>query len=227
MHSGQAFAKKLKERPSLKVNKAIVEQETKLRRSLDEFERDEIRYEILKKEYRGITDEKNLIYAIEFMDDTIAEYSKKAIWGENMSYYPIKIQFKDLSKINEKYATFDALGWKKGNRLYIFVNEKHKDAPPEALCALLAHEALHQDELNSLNEETYAWTFEAAVWEQLTEANADLENIDHPLIKRENTLKKLFERGDFSNKYIKKAVFTNPGYKNLPSRSPGFEDDDI
>ena len=28
-------------------------------------------------------------------------------------------------------------------------------------------------------------------------------------------------------KYIKKAVYTNPGYKNLPTRSPGFEDEDL
>ena len=26
---------------------------------------------------------------------------------------------------------------------------------------------------------------------------------------------------------IKKAVYSNPGYKNLPTRSPGFEDENL
>ena len=55
----------------------------------------------------------------------------------------------------------------------------------KALAAVLAHEAIHQDELNSLNEETYCWTLEAAVWTQLTEDNPSLENISHVLVDRE------------------------------------------
>ena len=214
-------------RPSVKINQEIIKREAKEKRKLDEYERKEIRDNILRKEYKGITEEKNIIYAIELMDDTIAEFSKEAIFGNNVTYYPIKVEFKDLSQINASYANYDALGWKKGAKLHILVNEKHKDAPPEALCPLIAHEALHQDEFNSLNEETYAWTYEAAVWEQMTEADPDIVKINHPLVQRENTLKKLFEKGGFTNKYIKKAVYSNEGYKNLPSRSPGFENDDI
>ena len=178
-------SQKVQQKPSIKINQQILKIEKKERRKLDEYERDEIKYDILKKEYRGITNEKNLMYAIELMDDTIAEFSKKAIFGNNVTYYKIKVQFKDLSQINEEYATFDALGWKKGPRLYIFINDKHKDAPIEALCPLIAHEALHQDEFNSLNEETYAWTYEAAVWEQMIEANNEVGKIDHPLVTRE------------------------------------------
>ena len=44
------------------------------------------------------------------------------------------------------------------------------------------------------------------------------------LVVRENTLKKLLEKGDYTNKYIKKAVLTNSGYKNLQYYSPGFND---
>jgi hypothetical protein len=46
------------------------------------------------------------------------------------------------------------------------------------------------------------------------------------LVKRENTLKKLLEKGRSigkPNQYIKKAVIQNAGYKNLPSYSPGFD----
>ena len=45
----------------------------------------------------------------------------------------------------------------------------------------------------------------------------------YPLVVRENTLKRLLEKGNYTNKYIKKAVLSNSGYKNLPSYSPGFD----
>ncbi len=95
-------------------------------------------------------------------------FSRNAILGNNLSGKPVKIEFRDLGQINQEYATFDALGWKKGKNLYIYINNKHKNAPAGALAALLAHEALHQDEYNSLAEETYAWTMEAVVWNDIT-----------------------------------------------------------
>ena len=88
----------------------------------------------------------------------------------------------------------------------------------------MAHEAIHQDETNSLNEETYAWTLEAAVWTQLTEDNNALESISHPLVDRENVIKQLFIRGNYTSKYINKFVISNKGYQNLPERSVGFEE---
>ena len=97
------------------------------------------------------------------------------------------------------------------------------DAPPAAIAALLAHEALHQDEYNSLAEETYAWTMEAAVWTEMLEIYPESNDKPHPLLQRENTLKQLLEKGGYTNKYIKKVVFTNKGYQNLPQTSPGFE----
>ncbi|MFA6990406.1 MAG: hypothetical protein WC197_10085, partial [Candidatus Gastranaerophilaceae bacterium] len=104
-------------------------------------------------------------------------------------------------------------------------NQKHSNAPPEALAALLSHEALHQDEYNSLNEETYAWTMEATVWHEILQKYPELKNNSNfsELVNRENTLNKLLEVSNFSNKLIRNAVSTNPGYQGLPSKSPGFE----
>ena len=51
---------------------------------------------------------------------------------------------------NIKYNLDLCLGCKKCKRLYILVNSRHKYAPRGALAALLSHEALHQDEYNSL-----------------------------------------------------------------------------
>lgn len=180
--------------------------------------------EELYKKYKNITDNPNLIQAVEKLADTTGKYSKDAILGKNLTNRPMKIEFANLAAINPMYANFDALGWKKKKDLYIYINEKHKDAPIEALSAILAHEALHQDEHNSLNEETYAWTLEAAVWTQLSDDNPKLEEISHPLVERENVIKKLFVRGDYTSKYIHKFVITNKGYQNLPERSYGFEE---
>ncbi len=180
--------------------------------------------ENLFKQYKNVSEDKNVIEAIELLKDTTGKYSREAILGNNLTKRPIKVEFANLSTINPMYANFDALGWKKKKNLCIYINEKHKDAPVEALSAILAHEAIHQDEYNSLNEETYAWTLEAAVWTQLTEDNPELEKISHPLVERENVIKKLFVRGDYTSKYIHKFVITNKGYQNLPERSYGFEE---
>ena len=49
--------------------------------------------------------------------------------------------------------------------------------------------------------------------------------LESPLVMRENVLKQLLEKGNYSNKYIKKTVYANEGYKNLPLTSPGFNAD--
>lgn len=171
-----------------------------------------------------VTGKDEIIYvALDMLKGTNGEFSRNAILGNNLSGRPVKIEFKDLGTINPDYAQFDALGWKKNKQLFIFINPRHKDAPPGALSALLSHEALHQDEYNSIAEETYAWTMEASVWYEILKLYPESNDELHPLVVRENMLKKLFERGNYSDKYIRKTVISNEGYKNLPSTSPGFD----
>ena len=173
--------------------------------------------------YKDVTDEQLFHVALDMMKDTSGEFSRKAILGYNLTQYPVKIQFKDLSQINEAYQSFDAIGWKKRGKLYIFINPKHEYAPPGALAALLSHEALHQDEYNSLSEETYAWTLEATVWTEILKKYPESNNLESSLVTRENVLKQLLEKGNYTDKYIKKTVYANQGYKDLPLSSPGFE----
>lgn len=176
----------------------------------------------ISEEYKKNTNEQLFHVALDMMKDTSAEFSRKAILGYNLTQRPIKIEFKDLSELNSAYSSYDAVGWKKKNRLYIYINPKHKQAPPAALAALLSHEALHQDEYNSLSEETYAWTMEANVWCEMLKRFPESNDLESPLVMRENVLKQLLEKGHFTNKYIKKTVYANEGYKNLPLTSPGF-----
>ena len=174
--------------------------------------------------YKKNSDNQLFFVALDMLKGTTGEFSRNAILGDNLTGKPVKIEFKDLSEINPQYANFDAVGWKRKETLYIYINPKHKSAPPGALAALLSHEALHQDEYNSLSEETYAWTMEATVWYELVQKYPELAQVNEPLVKRENILKQLFEKGNYSNKYIKKNVYANEGYKGLPISSPGFED---
>lgn len=184
---------------------------------------DDIYLEQLKKEYKKVSSDEVILVALDMMKNTTADFSRRALIGYNLTDRPVKIQFKDLSQIKEDYQNFDALGWKKKNQLYIFINPRHADAPPAALAALLAHEALHQDEYNSLAEETYAWTMEAAVWSELLEIYPEQNDRQHPLLQRENTLRQLFKKGGYTDRYIRKTVYANKGYQNLPQTSPGFE----
>lgn len=177
----------------------------------------------ISPEYKKVSNEQIFHVALDMLKGTSGEFSRNAILGYNITQYPVKIQFKDLSEIDQAYSSFDAIGWKKRGKLYIFINPKHEYAPPGALAALLSHEALHQDEYNSLSEETYAWTMEAKVWSEILRKYPESNDLESSLVTRENILKQLLEKGNYTNKYIKKTVYANNGYKNLPLTSPGFE----
>lgn len=176
----------------------------------------------ISDEYKQISNEQIFHVALDMLKDTSGEFSRKALLGHNLTQQPVKVMFKDLSEINESYTSFDAIGWQKKGRLYVYINPKHQYAPPGALAALLAHEALHQDSYNSLSEETYAWTMEAVVWTEVLKRFPESNNLESSLVTRENILKQLLEKGNHTNKYIKKTVYANEGYKNLPLTSPGF-----
>ena len=173
-------------------------------------------------EYKKISSYQVIHIALDMMKGTTADFSRKAILGYNKTQAPVKIEFRDLSELNSSYSSFDAVGWKKKGKLFIYINPKHESAPPAALAALLAHEALHQDEYNSLSEETYAWTMEATVWCEMIKRYPEENDKESALVTRENILKQLLEKGNYTNKYIKKTVYANDGYKNLPLTSPGF-----
>lgn len=181
----------------------------------------------LTKTYKKVTKSPELMRALEAMKGSLGDFSRRAILGENISKRPIKIMFKSPGSLNPSYAGYDALGWKNGKQLYVYINPKHRTAPAEALASLLSHEALHQDKYNSINEETYAWTLEGAVWTEFLKKNPALANYSqHPLVRRENTISKLFVKGGYSDRYVRNTVASNPGYRSLPGSSPGFENID-
>ena len=61
---------------------------------------------------------------------------------------------------------------------------------------------------------------EAVVWTEILKMFPESNNLESALVTRENILKQLLEKGNHTN--IKKTVYANEGYKNLPLTSPGF-----
>jgi hypothetical protein len=134
---------------------------------------------------------------------------------------PVRIVFRDLRTIEPRYANYDALSWisPEGQRV-ILIHQRHSTAPPEALAALIAHEALHADADNSLAEETAGWQQEATVWQQLRPATLPPFPKKGPmsLVERLEHL-----RQDLAAGTLPQRVKANPGYRDLPPTSVGFD----
>jgi endonuclease/exonuclease/phosphatase (EEP) superfamily protein YafD len=134
---------------------------------------------------------------------------------------PMRVIFKDLKTMHKALKNYDALSWisNQGEEV-IFINEKHRNAPPEALAALISHEAMHDDEYNSLSEEVHSWQHEAAVWIELKAKNPGLAKIPQgtfPLVDRENRIE-----AEFLSNNLEQFVRSSPGYQKLPETSPGY-----
>ncbi len=162
-----------------------------------------------------------IIEAVKLLEKTPAKTYYKAILGENPTKKPIKISFKNLTD----FADFDAIGWKKHDRLYIYVNKKHKNnVPKEALSTIIASIAVHLDEEDSLNEETYSCALEGFLWNYFTTKSPALKTKSSTLKTRHNTLEELFLKSPSDVKYVSKLISINPNYATLPKESKGFSD---
>jgi hypothetical protein len=157
-----------------------------------------------------------LLQALSLMQEGPAEPSLNLIID-----HTVRIVFKDMKSINKGLKNYDALSWlsNQGDQV-IFINEKHRNAPPEALAAMLAHEAMHNDAYNSINEEVAGWQREAQVWSAFRSRNSRLRNIEpgeNALVDRENRIETEARHGTLAN-----FVRNNPGYRGLAESSPGF-----
>lgn len=74
----------------------------------------------ISDEYKNVSDEQIFHVALDMLKGTSGDFSRKAILGYNVTQYPVKVMFKDLSEINEAYSTFDAIGWKRREN-YIYI----------------------------------------------------------------------------------------------------------
>lgn len=70
--------------------------------------------------YKDVGNDEVFYVALDMLKDTEGMFSRNAILGNNLSQRPVKIEFRNLGDINKEYATFDALGWKRGKN-YIYI----------------------------------------------------------------------------------------------------------
>ncbi|MBX2861112.1 MAG: hypothetical protein KTR14_07745 [Vampirovibrio sp.] len=133
----------------------------------------------------------------------------------------VRVVFKDLTSLNKQLRDYDALSWLgPDGSLMVYINQKHRTAPPQALAALIAHEVIHDDPHNSLQEEITGWQIEAAVWRRMLTQYPALQGIApeaYPLVDRLNRLAQEQHQGT-----LEQFVRNNPGYQGLPEVSPGF-----
>ncbi|MEB3245634.1 MAG: hypothetical protein VKJ06_06595 [Vampirovibrionales bacterium] len=159
-----------------------------------------------------ITREPLILQALTLLPGTDGEKSLK--W---LIETPARVVFKRMAELSPSVKDFDALSYIGANGQHmVFINEIHRNAPPEALAALLAHEALHQDAQNSIQEEITAWTLEARVWQQL-QARTPTPASQSALVYRMNQLANALEAGQIAD-----LVQRNAGYSGLPAHSAGF-----
>ena len=156
-----------------------------------------------------------------------------------------RLLFRVLEELDPQYKDYDALSWMgpEGEWL-IFIHAKHLQAPPPALAALIAHEALHNDLENSLQEESVAWQREAMVWLELKRqwpllqglaasrlagvpsgaasqppAVPSLAQHSTALLHRLQRISQAYAQGKLAA-----LVKQHPGYQHLPATSLGFAD---
>jgi hypothetical protein len=138
---------------------------------------------------------------------------------EDILHTPVRILFKPMAMLGKGLRHYDALSWisVEGQRV-IFINEIHRGAPPEALAALIAHEGLHADAHNSVQEEIAGSRIEAEIWIRLRQqlpvhTIGPLPTTTSPLVLRLNTLADALAQGTLEN-----MVRSNPGYRLLPEQ---------
>jgi hypothetical protein len=136
-----------------------------------------------------------------------------------------KVMFKNLAELGSQYATFDALAWLSKDPTtqgawVLFIADKHRKAPVEALASLITHEALHADFQNSYCEEEHAWLAEVTAWKQFKAQNPTLQHIPkgwYGLVDRLNAIETAL-----AQQTLKAMIRNNPGYAGLQEASPYF-----
>jgi len=131
---------------------------------------------------------------------------------DNLEENTVKIAFYDLSQISYNYGNHFAINSEDsmGNR-YILVNSKYRNASPEEIACIIAHESFHKLKVATLEEETLATEKEAHYWGILKDEDKDYEY--SPLLARLDGLVELSDASDENNNLIKEKIKRNAFYR--------------
>lgn len=164
-----------------------------------------------------ITRDQPILEALYYLQASSASYTVDVLLEQKG-----RVFFKDMRQMGKAVKDFDALSWRSGNGEWVvFIHQKHRNAPPQALAALISHEAMHSDIENSLAEEAAGWLQEAILWQEMQQhfpiSSLLLNDPNQSLVVR---LEKL--RQAHQDNQIEQLVRSNKGYVGLSETSPGF-----
>lgn len=167
-------------------------------------------------DYYHCTRDEPLVQALAILDHSPM---REAV--EKIMSHQTRLMFKNMRELGKAYQTHDALSiiTESGQHL-VFISDRHRDAPPPALAAIIAHEAIHHDTENSIQEEIVGWSREAQAWQHMLSRYPTLKEIPNgkfPLVDRQNAIAVLQQQNRLVDEIQK-----NVAYKDLPQRSTGF-----
>lgn len=175
-------------------------------------------YNRLKKVSRNT----KILDALVVLKESPAKNAYRRLLGDNSTHRPVKVKFKNLAKINEKYTNCDAVNKTKKHKSRIYISDKYKKAPPEIIAVSMAGMSVHEDKKNSINEETYSWALETVLWSYFTAKNPEIKNYSSSFTDREEALLKLYLKSPRDSKYIVNTVRKNNPHIRYKWESRGF-----
>jgi len=169
--------------------------------------------------YSKISTDSGIERALMRLEEVHSDTVLKSLMGDNSSHRPVKIMFYSLFLLSPQYEGAHALATSDNDgNMYILIDSKYQNEPPEAIASIIAHEITHQLPKTTMEEETLAWTNEALQWIKFKKLNPKLAQLDenkYRLVKRLNYLERLYVNGNNSNELIAEAVSNNRSYKML------------
>ena len=131
---------------------------------------------------------------------------------QNLEENGVKIVFYDLSQVSYSYMNHFAINTVDsfGNR-YILVNSKYKNASPEEIACIIAHESFHKLKVATIEEETLATQKEAMYWSLLKKHNK--EYAPSALLSRLDNLVQLDRDSNANNNLIRQRISNSSFYR--------------
>lgn len=165
-------------------------------------------------DFRKITDDSRIVSALSVLEETGSTEALDRVFTKDKNNKYTQIMFYDLGMISFEYKKHFAMtSTDNFGENYILINTKYKNAPKEALAALIAHESSHRLDKADLNEEIVATVNEVKQWNKSLANNPELgANSDDLLLKRLNNLSKIYNEDGV--KAINRQIADNPFYQS-------------
>lgn len=131
---------------------------------------------------------------------------------ENLNFQKTKVMFYDFSLFSFSHAKHYAMKATNGNKNYILINSRYKNAPIEAIACLIVHESFHKLSKATFEEEVTATTKEAIYWMKLGNKNQNYG--DDLLVARLNNLSDLYSASNTQSNLIKDKIANSSFYQS-------------